>query len=142
MGARTYRELVVFQRSAELRRQVLALLANPKARSDFKFCDQLRDAIRSVPRNIAEGFGRYNPAEFAQHMNVAIGSLDEVDNHLRDGVESGYFAAKPAAEAIRSCAVCRWMSVRLRAYLLSEAAKRKRQRQRQQKRKRRSPDDK
>ena len=130
MGANTYRELVVFQRSAELRRRVLALLANPKARSDFKFSDELRDAIRSPPRNIAEGFGRYNPAECAQYMNVAIASLDEVDNHLRDGAESGYFPVMAAAEASRLCAACRWMSVRLRAYLMAEAARRKRKRPR------------
>jgi len=59
-------------------------------------------------------------------MNVAIASLDEIDNHLRDGAESGHFPMAPAAEAIRLCASCRWMSVRLRAYLLAEAAKRKR----------------
>ena len=87
----------------------------------------------SPTRNIAEGFGRYNPAEFAQFMNVAIASLDEVDNHVRDGVESGHFPAQPAAEAIRLCAACRWMSVRLRAYLLAEAARGKRKRKRPRK---------
>ena len=126
MGARTYRELVVYQRSVELRRQVLALLATPAARPDRNLCDQLRDAVRSPPRNIAEGFGRYNPAEFAQFMDIAIASFDEVDNHLRDGLESGLFALAPTAEAIRLCARCRWMSVRLRTYLHREAARRRR----------------
>jgi four helix bundle protein len=131
MGARTYRELVVYQRCSELRRVVQALLALPRARIDRKFCEQLRDAVRSPPRNVAEGFGRYNPAEFAQFMDVAIASLDEVDNHLRDGVEAHLFQAGPAAEAIRLCARCRWMSVRLRAYVRRQAAKRRHQGQRQ-----------
>jgi four helix bundle protein len=125
MGARTYRELVVFQRSAELRRRVLALLATPEARVDRRFCDQARDAVRSPPRNIAEGFGRYNPAEFAQFLDVAIASLDELDNHLRDGVEAGLLAAESASEAIRLCAECRWMTVRLRTYLRREATRRR-----------------
>jgi four helix bundle protein len=124
MGARTYRELLVYQRSVELRRQVYALLATPAARGDRNLCDQLRDAVRSPPRNIAEGFGRYNPAEFAQFMDIAIGSFDEVDNHVRDGVDAGLFAREPAAAAIRLCAECRWMSVRLRAYLHREALRR------------------
>ena len=123
MGAKTYRELVVFQQAAKLRRRVLALLATPKARSDFRFRDQLRDAVRSPPRNIAEGFGRYNPAEFAQFLDVTIASFDETDNHLRDGVEDEIFDPLPAAEAIRLCAQCRSMSVRLRAYLIREAAR-------------------
>ena len=86
---------------------------------------KLRDAVRSPPRNIAEGFGRYNPAEFAQYMDVAISSLDEVDTHLRDGVETGLFDAEPAAEAISLCASCRWMGVRLRTYLRAQAARRR-----------------
>jgi four helix bundle protein len=130
MGARTYRELVVFQRSAELRRQVLALLARPQARADLQFCNQLRDAVRSPPRNIAEGFGRYNPAEFAQFMDVAIASLDEVDNHLRDGVEALLLEPAATADAIRLCARCRWMSVRLRTYLYRQTARNQRRRRR------------
>jgi four helix bundle protein len=31
---------------------------------DLKFCDQIRDSARSSTRNIAEGFGRFEPAEF------------------------------------------------------------------------------
>ncbi len=80
--------------------------------------------VRSPPRNIAEGFGRYNPAEFAQFLDVAIASLDELDNHLRDGVEAGNFAAEPSADAIRLGAECRWMIVRLRTYLHRQAARR------------------
>jgi four helix bundle protein len=91
MGARTYRELLVYQGCSELRRDVQALLELPRARMDRKFCEQLRNAVRSPPRNIAEGLGRYNPGECVQFMDVAIASLDETDNHLRDGVESGYF---------------------------------------------------
>ena len=128
MVARSYRELVVYQRCSELRRAVLALLESPRARTDRKFCEQLRDAVRSPPRNIAEGFGRYNPGEFAQFMDVAIASLDETDNHVRDGVESGYFSPEPAAVTIKLCAECRWLSVRLRTYLIGEAKRRRNKR--------------
>jgi four helix bundle protein len=125
MGARTYRELLVYQRCSELRRDVQALLELPRARMDRKFCEQLRDAVRSPPRNIAEGFGRYNPGEFVQFMDVAIASLDETDNHLRDGVESGYFPPDRGALTIKLCAECRWLSVRLRTYLIGEAKRRR-----------------
>jgi four helix bundle protein len=92
---------------------------------DRKFCEPLRDAVRSPPRNIAEGFGRYNPGEFVQFMDVAIASLDETDNHLRDGVESGYFPPYRGAVTIKFCAECRWLSVRLRTYLIGEAKRRR-----------------
>jgi four helix bundle protein len=126
MVARSYRDLVVFQRSADLRRLVMAMIAAPAAARDFKYCNQVRDAVRSPPRNIAEGFGRYNPSEFAQFLDVAIASLDELDNHLRDGAEQRYFPPERAAEAIHLCARCRWMAVRLRQYLHREAERRRR----------------
>ena len=81
---------------------------------------------------IAEGFGRYNPAEFVQFLDIAIASLDETDNHLRDGAEDKIFEPVPAAEAIRLCAQCRSMSVRLRAYLMREAARHPRKARRRQ----------
>ncbi len=104
---------------------VLAMIAAPRVLSDRRFCEQVRDAVRSPPRNIAEGFARYNPAEFAQFLDVALGSLDELDNHLRDGAEQHYFTETAAGEAIRRCAGLRWMIARLAAYLRREARKRR-----------------
>ena len=47
-------------------------------------CDQLSDAARSAPRNIAEGFARYRHKEFAQFVRIAKGSEAEVLNHFID----------------------------------------------------------
>jgi four helix bundle protein len=58
---------------------------------DFKFRDQIRDSSASVTHNIAEGFGRYGPAEFARFLNIARGSLTETHSSLRDGLDRGYF---------------------------------------------------
>ena len=55
--------------------------ANPAAQ-DFKFRDQIRHSSASAPRNIAEGFGRFGPAEFAQYLNWARASLMETRSSL------------------------------------------------------------
>jgi four helix bundle protein len=89
--ARRYEDLNVWRLSAELRREVCAIVATGPAAVDFKFCHQLRDAAASAPRNIAEGFARYRPREFARFLEIARGSLAEVDDHLLDGKERGYF---------------------------------------------------
>jgi four helix bundle protein len=62
-----------------------------KVQRDVDFVRQIRNAAASAPRNIAEGFGRYQPREFGQYLRVANGSLLEASNHLQDGVDRGYF---------------------------------------------------
>jgi four helix bundle protein len=53
----------------------------PEVRRRFQYYDQLSDAARSAPCNIAEGFARYRHKEFAQFVRIAKGSEAEVLNH-------------------------------------------------------------
>ena len=92
-GVKRYQDLVCWRLAYELQREVWAITATGAVVRDFKFRDQIRDAAASAPRNIAEGFGRYRPAEFARFLEIARGSLTETHNHLRDGRERGYFTA-------------------------------------------------
>ena len=93
MGIRDFRDLVAWQLSYELKCEVFAFTANPPASKDFKYRDQIRDSSASAPRNTAEGFGRYRPAEFARFLEFARGSLVETQNHLIDGRDRGYLGA-------------------------------------------------
>ena len=79
-----------WQRSRDVRLLAYALLKRPEVSRDFKFRDQLTDAARSAPRNIAEGFARYKHKEFAQFVRIAKGSMGEVLDHFIDAVDSGY----------------------------------------------------
>ena len=83
-GFRDFREIVAWQLARQLKLEVDALLGRPEVRKKFRFCDQLSDAARSGPRNIAEGHGRFKHKEFAQFVRVAKGSEAEVLNHLID----------------------------------------------------------
>ena len=57
---------------------------------DFRFCSQLSDASSSIPRNVAEGFGRFRPRENAQFVRVAKGSANEVHSLLIEALSKGY----------------------------------------------------
>ena len=89
-GFKDFREIAAWQHSREVRSLAYQLLKQPAAASDFKFRDQLLDASRSAPRNIAEGFARYKHKEFAQFVRIAKGSMAEVLNHFIDAVDYGY----------------------------------------------------
>ena len=110
--------MVAWQLAFELKEKIVALIAaSPEAKRDFKFRDQITDSCKSVPRNIAEGHGRYRPPEISRFLEIAMGSLDETENHLRDGVGSGYFNATDVGPLIRLAARCRTAMTRWHAYL-------------------------
>jgi four helix bundle protein len=58
-GWRDFREIVAWQRAESVKLRVYAFLERPSVKRDFRYCEQLREAARSAPANIAEGFGRF-----------------------------------------------------------------------------------
>jgi len=76
----------------ELKLRVYEIINRERVKKDFDFCDQIRRSARSAPRNIAEGFGRYLPGEFAKYLRVANGELKETTDALRDGFDCGYLS--------------------------------------------------
>lgn len=86
-GVKDFREIVAWQLAHQLKVEVDSYLTRPQFKQRFKFCDQLDDAARSGPRNIAEGFARFKHKEFAQFVRIAKGSEAEVLNHLIDACD-------------------------------------------------------
>jgi four helix bundle protein len=87
MVARHFRELVAWQLADELRREVLAFTETGPAARDFRYRDQVRDAIASACRNTSEGFDRFRPSEFARFLEFARASLGETQDALIDAHE-------------------------------------------------------
>jgi four helix bundle protein len=90
--ARDFRELVCWQLAYELKCEVFAFTAIGPAAKDSKYRDQIRASSSSAPANIAEGFGRFRPREFARFLEIARASLMETQNHLIDGRDRGYLS--------------------------------------------------
>ena len=78
MGVRHHRDLKVWKLADEVRRKILELVSRPDVRPDHHFCDQSSRAASSACHNIAEGFYRFSPGEFAHFLNIAYGSLGEL----------------------------------------------------------------
>jgi four helix bundle protein len=92
MSVHDFRELVCWQLSYALKCEVDAFTSTGPASRDFKYRDQIKDSSSSSPRNIAEGFGRFRPGDFARFLEIARASLDETRNSLIDGRDRGYLA--------------------------------------------------
>ncbi len=56
----------------------------------FGLTSQIRRSAVSVPSNIAEGAARTGDKEFAQFLNVARGSLSELETQLLIASDLGY----------------------------------------------------
>jgi four helix bundle protein len=83
-GWKDFREIKAWQLSHDVKLHVYQLLEREDVRRRYKYCEQLADAARSAPSNIAEGFGRFGNKEFARFSRIAKGSLNEVLNHMID----------------------------------------------------------
>jgi four helix bundle protein len=123
MGVRRYQDLHCWKLANELKRRVYDFTAKPPASLDLKFCDQIRDSARSAPRTIAEGFGRFRPAEFARYLEFARGSLMETHNHLTDALDLKYLTADACKDLQHLADRAIGATTELLKYLRSDYAK-------------------
>ena len=87
-----YKNLDVYQESKNLVLLVYRLLDKFPRTEQFALCDQLRRAVISVPSNIAEGSGRTSMKEQTHFVEIAFGSLMEVDCQLDVAHDLGYIS--------------------------------------------------
>jgi four helix bundle protein len=70
---------------------------------DFPLRDQIRRAVISISSNIAEGFGRYSLAEFANFLSIASGSTTEVKSQTYLARTLNYITRDQADKIIELC---------------------------------------
>jgi four helix bundle protein len=119
MIAKRYEDLEAWQLANDFKQEVYALIKEGPASRDFGFRDQIRDSAASVTKNIAEGFGRFRPKEFAKFMEYATASLMETQDSLKDGVDRGYFTPQRVLRAQKLAVRTLKVSTRLIVYLKS-----------------------
>ena len=85
-----FEELVVYQRTRALVKEVYALTRRPAFAKDWGLADQIRRAAVSIMSNIAEGFERGSNVEFVQFLYIAKGSCGEVRAQLSLAFDQGY----------------------------------------------------
>jgi four helix bundle protein len=89
--ARSYRELLVWQKAKALAVDVFRATETFPRSQLYGLTSQLRRAAVSVASNIAEGQGRLTPGEFLHFLGQARGSLLELDTQLAIGHDLRYF---------------------------------------------------
>ena len=87
---RSYRDLIVWQKSVELVLEIYRATQDfPRAKT-YGLVSQLRRAAVSVPSNVAEGHARLSTGEYKQFLGHARGSLMEIETQILISQRLGY----------------------------------------------------
>lgn len=79
---RTHRDLLVWQKSMVLVTEIYRKSQRFPAQEQYGLTSQIRRAAISIPSNIAEGFGRQSTGDYLRFLNIAVGSLFEVQTQI------------------------------------------------------------
>lgn len=115
--ARSYRDLIVWQKAMDLVRAIYSLTMSFPADERFGLISQVRRAAVSVPSNIAEGQARHTSREFVPFISHAEGSLAEVDTQLTLSNQLRFCNASPTVEIFSLIEEIRKMLMSLRGRL-------------------------
>jgi four helix bundle protein len=74
-----FKELKVWQVSRNLVKEIYEITSEFPATEKYGLVSQLRRCAVSVPTNIAEGAGRNTEKDFAQFLNISLGSAFELE---------------------------------------------------------------
>ena len=102
--ARSFRDLMVWQKAHQLVMAIYRLTKGFPADEKFGLTSQIRRASVSVAANIAEGFSKRGKPDKARFFNIAQGSLEEVHYYLILGNDLGYADCNQLSESYREVA--------------------------------------
>ena len=80
-------KLEIYRKAKLLRRDLIIITRSFSTEEKYRLTDQLIRASRSMPANIAEGYGRFHYQENIQYCRQARGSALECYDHLTAALE-------------------------------------------------------
>jgi len=89
-----YKELIVWQKSLLLVKHIYLVTKGFPSSELYGLVGQMRRAAVSVPSNIAEGQTRKSHADFSRFLEIAHGSLAELETQMIISKELGYVTQK------------------------------------------------
>ena len=89
-GFKRFTDIRAWQACTAYKQAVYRLISETSLADDWERRRQLEQSVAGPPANIAEGFGRFNPADFAKFVVIARASIMESQSHLMDAVDTGH----------------------------------------------------
>lgn len=87
---KTFRDLMVWRKSMALVTQVYEATKSFSKDELYGITSQIRRCAVSIPSNIAEGYGRKSTKDYVRFLEIALGSLYELQTQLEISVNLKY----------------------------------------------------
>ena len=97
-GVRRFTDLRAWQACDTYKKAIYRIIDAGVYGRDWKRRVQIEESVSGPPDHIAEGFGRFNPPDFARFTVMARSSLMESQSQLRDAVDKRYITEETRAE--------------------------------------------
>ena len=87
-----HKELNVWKEGMKLVKDVYLLLSDFPQSEQFGLCSQMRRTAISIPSNIAEGVVKHSDKETLRYLDIALGSLAELDTQMIISLKLNYIS--------------------------------------------------
>jgi four helix bundle protein len=77
-----FKDLIIWQKGMDIAEKCYYLTKYFPKEELYGMVQQIRRASVSIPANIAEGYGRTSPGDYARFLNISQGSINELQTHL------------------------------------------------------------
>jgi four helix bundle protein len=95
-----YRDLKVWQKAMSLSKAIYQATESFPSHQKYTLVNQMQRAVISVPANIAEGRSRQSSREFIYFLNIARGSLAELETYIILAQELNYIALEQSEQLL------------------------------------------
>ena len=106
---KNFKTLDIWSRSRVLVKEVYSILESFPKSENYGLISQLKRAVISVPSNISEGCGRRTLKDLSHFLDVAIGSLCEVETQLYLAYDLGFISQSKMEELVNETTQIRKM---------------------------------
>ena len=101
----SYRDLDVWQRSRRLVKTIYVLTESFPKSQQFVLCQQMQRAAISIPSNIAEGQVKRSTRDYIRFLNIALGSLAELETQLLLALDLDYVTVQDSNVIGEECSI-------------------------------------
>lgn len=96
----SYRDLIVWQKSMSLVTEIYSITRNFPSVELYGLGNQMRRSAISIPSNIAEGYGRNSTGDYKRFLQIAVGSLFELQTQVEIAFNLGYITSELFKELV------------------------------------------
>jgi four helix bundle protein len=88
----SFRDLIVWQKSMSLVTEIYSLTQGFPSSEIYALTSQVRRSAISIPSNIAEGYGRNSTGDYKRFLQIAAGSLFELQTQIEIALNLNYIS--------------------------------------------------